>query len=174
MSTDLDPTPGPEEEDPDPYRLARQALARAQDTARTRGFRTRVRRTTHAAHPNVVPGAGRDPVEVESSVDRLVAMMGWRKQLTVSSVLSRWSDIVGAEVASHCVPESFAEGELAIQADSTAWATQLRYLLPQIERRLAEEVGEGVVSKIHVRGPNSRRRPGRWRVPGPGPRDTWG
>src|SRR5699024_9770188 len=133
------------------------ALARAKDTARNRGFRTRRRpkRTTH--DPAVTPGKGRDPAGVNTTVDRLVAMMGWRSRITVSSVLARWEDIVGQDIASHCRPETFTEGELTVRADSTTWATQLRYLLPQIERRLAEEVGEGTVSKIHIHGPNTRR-----------------
>jgi len=159
--------------DDDPHALARAALARAKDTARNRGFRTRAAPRPPAHAPSVTPGQGRDPVNVTSTVDRLVAMMGWRGRLTVSSVLARWEEIVGAEVASHCQPEKFDEGELTIRTDSTAWATQLRYLLPQIERRLAEEGGEGTVAAIHILGP-SRKMRGRWRVEGRGPRDTWG
>ncbi len=44
---------------------------------------------------------------------------------------------------------------LTVRADSTAWATQLRLLVPALLRRLAEEVGDGTVDK--VRG----ARPGR-------------
>ena len=40
-------------------------------------------------------------------------------------VFGRWAEIVGAEVAAHCEPESFADGRLKVRTDSTAWATQL-------------------------------------------------
>lgn len=163
-----------EDADEDTYELARRALARAQDTARNRGFRTRPGRKQSIHNPRVTPGHGRDPAEVQTSVDRLVAMMGWRRELTVASVLRRWEDIVGPEIAAHCQPEQFDAGELRIRTDSTTWATQLRYLLPQIERRLALEVGENMVTAIHIRGPNSRQRRGRWTVQGRGERDTWG
>ncbi len=171
MSSEPEPA---DSSDDDPHVLARRALARAKDTARRRGFRTRPGRKKPAHHPNVTPGGGRDPAVVTSSVDRLVAMMGWRGRLTVSLVLARWEEIVGSDVAAHCQPVTFAEGELTVRADSTTWATQLRYLLPQIERRLAEEVGEGMVTAIHIHGPTARTRGGKWRVSGRGPRDTWG
>ncbi len=168
------PTPTPGADSEDPYLLAKSALARAKDTARNRGFRTRTGGRKKTPHPNVTPGKGRDPAAVTSTVDRLVAMMGWRGRITVSSVLARWEEIVGADIAAHCQPEKFLDGELTVRADSTTWATQLRYLLPQIERRLAQEVGEGMVTAIHIQGPNSRKMAGKWRVQGRGPRDTWG
>lgn len=173
MSIELPPPalgPGPE----DPHMLAKTALARAKDTARNRGFRTRPGGRKKSAHPNVTHGKGRDPAEVTTTVDRLVAMMGWRGRITISSVLARWEEIVGADIATHCQPEKFLDGELTVRADSTTWATQLRYLLPQIERRLAQEVGEGMVTAIHIQGPTSRKMTGKWRVQGRGPRDTWG
>lgn len=156
------------------YLLAKAALARAKDTARNRGFRTRTGGRRKTPHPNVTPGRGRDPAEVTSTVDRLIAMMGWRGRITISSVLSQWEEIVGADIAAHCQPEKFTDGELTIRTDSTTWATQLRYLLPKIERRLAQEVGEGMVTAIHIQGPSRRRMAGKWRVQGRGPRDTWG
>ena len=168
------PEPEAEPDPAEPYMLARISLARAKDTARNRGFRTRTGGRKKNPHPNVTPGRGRDPAEVTSTVDRLIAMMGWRGRITISSVLGQWEEIVGADIAAHCQPEKFTEGELTIRADSTTWATQLRYLLPKIERRLAQEVGEGMVTAIHIQGPTSRRMAGKWRVQGRGPRDTWG
>lgn len=150
------------------------ALARVKDTARNRGFRTRVGGSPQRSQPQRLSRDGRDPVLVDSAMDRLVTMMGWRSPMQVASVLGRWEEIVGRDIASHCRPQRFVDGVLYIRADSTAWATQMRYLLPQVERRLAEEVGEGVVQSIHIRGPNSPRSGGKWRVSGRGPRDTWG
>jgi predicted nucleic acid-binding Zn ribbon protein len=93
----------------------------------------------------------------------------------VGGVVGRWADIVGPELAEHCVPDVFAEGVLVVQADSTAWATQLRALAPDLVRRLNEEVGHGTVSRVDVRGPGSPSwRKGRLNVRGRGPRDTYG
>ena len=90
--------------------------------------------------------------------------------------MGRWSAVVGSDVAEHCVPETFEDGVLTVRTDSTAWATQVRLLLPTLMRRLEEEVGRGTVSKVVVRGPAGPSwRKGLWVAPGSqGPRDTYG
>ncbi len=93
----------------------------------------------------------------------------------MGSVFGRWADIVGADLAAHTQPDSFADGELAVIADSTAWATQVRLLAPMLVKRLNDEVGNGSVRRVKVRGPQPPRRRGGLRVPGSrGPGDTYG
>jgi predicted nucleic acid-binding Zn ribbon protein len=96
--------------------------------------------------------------------------------VAVGGVLGRWDAVVGDDVASHCRPLSFADGVLTVAADSSAWATQVRLLVPTVMRRLAEEVGEGTVEKIVVKGPAapSWRRGPRVAPGSQGPRDTYG
>jgi predicted nucleic acid-binding Zn ribbon protein len=92
-------------------------------------------------------------------------------------VFGRWAEIVGPDLAAHTKPDTLADGELTVTADSTAWATQLRLLAAQLVRRLNAELGDGSVRRVKVRGPASGapRRPGEWRVRGSrGPRDTFG
>lgn len=118
----------------------------------------------------------RDPQELGATLDRLVADHGWGLDLRVHGVMGRWRELVGAEVADHCVPESFADGKVTVRTDSTAWATQLRLLAPTIVRRLNEELGHGTVTLIEVRGPHvpSWVRGQRRVRDGRGPRDTYG
>lgn len=67
------------------------------------------------------------------------------------------------------------DGELTVQADSTAWATQLRLLQRQLLAKIAAGVGDGVVKRLRVQGPTAPSwRHGPRRVPGRGPRDTYG
>jgi predicted nucleic acid-binding Zn ribbon protein len=65
---------------------------------------------------------------------------------------------------------------LVVEADSSAWATQVQLLIPALLRRLAEEVGEGTVERVVVRGPAAPSwRKGPRVAPGSrGPRDTYG
>jgi predicted nucleic acid-binding Zn ribbon protein len=78
-------------------------------------------------------------------------------------------------VADHASPETFTDGKLVVRADSTAWATQLNLLVPQLQRRMDEEVGEGVIAEIVVLGPGAPSWIRGPRVaPGRGPRDTYG
>ena len=44
-------------------------------------------------------------------------------------------------------------GELTVEAESTAWATQLRLLAGSLLRRIAAEVGHDVVRRLHIHGP---------------------
>ncbi len=93
-----------------------------------------------------------------TQVDRLVADRGWELELRVRGVFARWPELVGAEVGAHCTPEAFADGQLVVRTDSTAWATQLTLLAPTVVRRLNEELGHGTVTVIDVLGPAPARR----------------
>ncbi|MDG4857443.1 DciA family protein, partial [Streptomyces sp. T-3] len=96
----------------------------------------------------------------------------------VGGVMGRWPQIVGEDLAKHCVPQKYDEDErvLTVQCDSTAWATQLRLLAPQLVARLNQDLGQGTVKLIKVYGPQGpSRRFGPLRAPGStGPGDTYG
>nr|WP_255480916.1 DciA family protein [Quadrisphaera sp. RL12-1S] len=133
------------------------------------------RRSGQAAGGSGARPDARDPQTVSSSIGRLVSERGWRTPVAVGGVMGRWADVVGAEVAAHCQPETFSEGELVVRADSTAWATQVRLLTATVLRRLDEDLGEGVVTRLVVRGPAGPSwRAGSRSAGGRGPRDTYG
>ena len=117
-----------------------------------------------------------DPQQLGAAINRLLEAEGWTLAAATGSVFGRWAQIVGADLAAHTTPESLADGELTVSADSTAWATQVRLLAAQLVRRLNSELGDGTVQRVKVRGPvTSTRKPGEWRVRGGrGPRDTYG
>lgn len=120
-----------------------------------------------------------DPEPLNAAIEDLVRARGWHEAAAGGSLAGRWAEIVGSDLAAHTRPDSLADGELTVTADSTAWATQLRLLAAQLVRRLNTELGDGMVRQVRVRGPVSAagpaRRPGQWRVRGGrGPRDTYG
>ncbi len=123
------------------------------------------------AHPDE-----RDPQLLDSTIGRLIADQGWATDVRVHGVFSRWESLVGREVAGHCSPEAFADARLVVRTDSTAWATQMRLLAGTVVRRLNEELGDGTVLAIEVRGPlgPSWKRGPRSVRDGRGPRDTYG
>jgi predicted nucleic acid-binding Zn ribbon protein len=125
------------------------------------------------------PARGRprreDPQPLVSAIGGLLDTRGWQQRAAMGSVFGRWAEIVGHDLAAHTRPDSFADGELAVTADSTAWATQVRLLAPMLVRRLNSELGDGSVRRVKVRGPTPPRQRGGWRVPGSkGPGDTYG
>ena len=117
-----------------------------------------------------------DPQQLGAAIDGLLQAEGWTLAAATGSVFGRWAQIVGADLAAHTTPDSLADGELTVSADSTAWATQVRLLAAQLVRRLNSELGDGTVLRVKVRGPvTTTRKPGQWRVRGGrGPRDTYG
>jgi predicted nucleic acid-binding Zn ribbon protein len=186
---------------PDRVRLAVEALAAAKADARARGDlpaglqrqpgpgqtdnpeRSGVSAALQADSPgSAAPGPGgrgrprrEDPQPLVSAIGGLLDTRGWQQQAAMGSVFGRWAEIVGRDLAAHTRPDSFADGELAVMADSTAWATQVRLLAPVLVKRLNTELGDGSVRRVKVRGPAPPRQRGGWRVPGSkGPGDTYG
>jgi predicted nucleic acid-binding Zn ribbon protein len=178
MSPDDDSAPNPADD------AARRLLARARSTARSappissgsssRGGPRRSRGDNRSgARPD-----GRDPQTAGDVLDSWLTDAGFTEALTSGGVEAHWETIVGADVAGHvtCEPTQTPEGRvLVLRADSTAWATQVRLLLPMIHRRIQEVLGHAVTDPIRVVGPAPPKRSmGPRRVPGPGPRDTYG
>jgi predicted nucleic acid-binding Zn ribbon protein len=117
----------------------------------------------------------RDPQLFGTVLARLVKNRGWQKPAAEATVFAAWERCVGAEVASHCRPVKLADGELTIEAESTAWAMQLRLLAAKLLTQIAGEVGPNVVKKLHIHGPAAPTwTRGQRRVAGRGPRDTYG
>lgn len=121
----------------------------------------------------------RDPQAIDAVMRTWLRDQGYEAQVGSGSLVARWPEIVGQQLADHVIPDSVRDSgegrELVLRADSTAWATQVRLLIPQILGRIRTLLGAGVVDRITVTGPAPpRRSPGPRRVPGPGPRDTYG
>jgi predicted nucleic acid-binding Zn ribbon protein len=91
------------------------------------------------------------------------------------AVFGRWREVVGDQIADHAAPASLHDGVLTVSAESTAWATQLRMVQAQLLAKIAAAVGDGVVTSLKIVGPAGPSwRKGPYRVPGRGPRDTYG
>lgn len=184
--------PGPDAPGQAGPELARAVL----DAARARRESSRPRRRTSGG--NGEPGDGdasagrggaprrlrgysgpgpdpRDPQLLGSVLARLVKARGWQQPTAEATVFGAWERVVGADVAKHSRPVKLENGELTVEAESTAWATQLRLLAGSLLKRIAAVVGHNVVRKLHVHGPAAPSwSRGPRRVRGRGPRDTYG
>lgn len=159
----------PEPTGPD---LVRKALAEAKAASRARGTAAGPAAKKQRRAPLRDPG---DPMRFGAAIQRLVAERGWEETTANAGVLANWTAVVGEEIAQHCQPVSLVDGELVVVAESTAWATQLRLLTRTLLARVREHAGEGVATKVVVRGPvQPDWRRGPRRVQGRGPRDTYG
>jgi len=146
---------------------ARRALQRVTGSTR-RG----PARKTAAGTPY---GPGRDPQSLAAAVPAFIAEQGWEQVQASATLVSEWPRIVGTDLAEHVVPESCVDGVLVLRAESTAWATQVRLLLPHLQQAIVRAVGPGIVTEVQIRGPQAPSWVrGPRRVKGRGPRDTYG
>ncbi len=117
----------------------------------------------------------RDPQPLSAVLAKLVKARGWQKPAAEARIFGTWPAVVGADLATHCRPVKLENGELTIEAESTAWATQLRLLAGTLLPRIAGEVGRDVVKTLNIHGPVAPSwAKGPKRVRGRGPRDTYG
>lgn len=154
--------------------LARAALQAAREQAQSRR-KPRARQPRRRRGWSGPRADDRDPQRFGSLLARIASDRGWSGRLAGGEVFGRWRSLVGEDVAEHTKPVALQDGELTVQAESTAWATQLRLLQRQILKRIADGVGRDVVRRIKVQGPAAPSwRYGPRHVPGRGPRDTYG
>jgi predicted nucleic acid-binding Zn ribbon protein len=117
----------------------------------------------------------RDPQLFGDVLARLVKARGWERPKAEATVFGAWEKVVGADIAKHSRPIKLDAGVLTVEAESTAWATQLRLLAATLLKNIAAEVGHNVVTKLNIHGPAAPSwNRGPRRVQGRGPRDTYG
>ncbi|MEU4422928.1 DciA family protein [Actinoplanes sp. NPDC024001] len=117
----------------------------------------------------------RDPQLFGAVLDRLMKARGWEKPKAEATVFGSWEKVVGPDIAAHSRPIKLESGVLTVEAESTAWATQLRLLAGTLLQKIAAEVGHNVVTRLNIHGPAAPSwSRGPRRVQGRGPRDTYG
>ncbi len=164
--------------------LVRRTLEEARGAARTQGKevgrgRTSQQRTTRGkGRRRTWSGPGpdsRDPQVLGSATWDLARVRGWSTRVAEGSVFGQWPTVVGEQIAAHASPASLRDGILTIEAESTAWATQLRMVQAQVLAKIAAAVGDGVVTSVRIVGPTAPTwRKGKYHISGRGPRDTYG
>jgi predicted nucleic acid-binding Zn ribbon protein len=98
----------------------------------------------------------RDPARLGPSLDRVAKRLGAPTAKALSGLFVRWEELVGAGIAGHATPVSLRRGVLVVDVDSSAWATQLRYMTGELVAKCCEELGPGAVKKIEVRVARAR------------------
>ena len=165
--------------------LVRRALEEARTAARGQGKEVgrgksspTGRRTKATGSRRRWSGPGpdsRDPQPLGGLARELAKNRGWSPRVAEGTVFAQWSTVVGEQIAEHATPTALRVGVLAVSAESTAWATQLRLIQAQLLAKIAAAVGDGVVTSLRITGPTAPSwRKGPRHVRGRGPRDTYG
>lgn len=91
-----------------------------------------------------------EPEALGDLLGELTSVRGWTPRLRDARVHARWSQIVGPQLAAHVQPVRLHGGVLVVRAQSSAWATQVRYLSGQLAERANEVLGTGSVKRVTV------------------------
>ena len=152
--------------DPAIVALARVRSAAKKQQARPSNFGRFFRPRGRGGFSGPGPDA-RDPRRLGNAMDSWANDRGVQAELTVAGLTSRWEEIVGDHVARHVTADEYHRlptgGRLVITADTPAWESTMKYQIDTIKRRIAEELGDGLVTVVEVRGLGRTRRKG-WRV----------
>ena len=114
-----------------------------------------------------------EPQPLQQSLTRLAARVGATAPAVASVVFARWTEFVGESISDHVRPIQMKDKTLIVEADDLAWATQIKFLINDLIKRLEEELGAQApkVIDVHVTkrswreghnsaGQNARKRPG--------------
>ena len=95
--------------------------------------------------------ADRGPRRVGESLDRLLGTMKAPPVDVLTTVFGNWAELVGEDLAAHSRPTALDDDRLVVTCDSAAWASEFRWLEPQVLQRVAEVTGSTRISGLTVR-----------------------
>lgn len=98
-----------------------------------------------------------DPVPLSRSLDSMMKSLRGTDRIQIGGVFGKWDQAVGDPIAAHVRPIKLDEGALLVEADTSTWATEVKFLADTIIARLHEEAGVNV-ERIDVRVASNRRR----------------
>ena len=73
--------------------------------------------------------------------------------MKLAQLRNHWDQVVGEAIANHSAVADFTDGVLTIRAESTVWATQLTYLIPQLTDTIRRNLKGLTINEIRVTGP---------------------
>lgn len=96
-------------------------------------------------------GPDRGPQRLGRALDRLMGTLRAPSVDVLDSVFTKWSEIVGEDVAAHSRPLSIDGGTLVVAAEDPTWASELRWLEKEVLARVSEVSGSDRISALNVR-----------------------
>lgn len=98
-----------------------------------------------------LPGSGGDPVGVDTGLARVLRSLGAPAPATLGSLFEDWDAMVGDQMAAHVRPIRLRDTTLVVAVNEPGWASQVRWMAPELLERLAAGLGDGVVTDVEVR-----------------------
>ena len=87
---------------------------------------------------------------LSTELNALLSRLGSEPASVVNSVFTDWVTLVGEHVAQHVAPIKLEHSRLLVEVTEAAWATQMRFLEPQLLATLSTATSSNIVG-IDVR-----------------------
>lgn len=97
-----------------------------------------------------LPSTNRAPTSLRDALDTLASTMGLSNVDSTQALLVDWPDIVGAQLADKCKPQSLRDQVLTVKAHDHQWATELRWMTNLIIERCCEALGADAVTEVRI------------------------
>ncbi|MFK7919405.1 MAG: DciA family protein [Ilumatobacter sp.] len=98
-----------------------------------------------------------DPRPITASLDSIMKSLRGTDRIQVGGVFGKWDHAVGPQIAAHVRPVRLDQGTLLVEADTSTWATQVKFLADTIITRLREEA-RVEIDHVEVRVASARRK----------------
>ena len=89
--------------------------------------------------------------KIDRILESLIGQRKWRRGLTEADIFVHWAELVGPKIAEHTEPVKLMRNRLEVLCDHDVWRTELQFLKPELLKKIAEELGEGVVKEIYLK-----------------------
>ncbi len=99
----------------------------------------------------------REPVPLRDVMAGILGRLGFDNLDAWATIRLRWAEIAEPPWDTQATPVALHDGVLVVEVSQPGAAGILRYGQASLERRLAAELGEGVVGEVRIRAPSSRR-----------------
>lgn len=90
------------------------------------------------------------PKPVGAGVERVMKHLDAPTTSVVTSIFNDWEEIVGETIAAHARPQRIKNGELVLEVDDPAWASEMEWLGEEIVRKIRVAVETEEITKIKV------------------------
>jgi hypothetical protein len=88
---------------------------------------------------------------LREALDELLDDLESSPVAATTSLIERWPQVVGRELAAHSEPLGVRQGVLLVAADDPAYGSRLQWEEREVIARLAAVLGEGVVDRVQVK-----------------------
>lgn len=89
-----------------------------------------------------------EPGRLGSVLAALARGWGMEDPLETARLFAGWEQVVGSCVAARCRPTSLRGGVLKVRTESAIWASEFRYLAPEVIKKINAAAGKSLVKEV--------------------------